>query len=261
MRLTKTQEEKFESMRDALQRRKPVLITGSSNGKTTLMHQALEVLGQRDERTGGYSSEPSHPEDFTIDYFTRIYFPSSDKITLTRIMKQVLQFAGEHVPVNTGEALVVQLFDKFMTACANENRMVTLAIDNAELLPAKAYVVLKALHEYRDVKKRRTIGTGLMIGGTLKQLKRMPYSFQVRCHEVALSRITADEISDLIEALYPGRFRLFSANSIKSIAKCKTTSEIRELIEHCITYQSQYKLRSIEYDLVEERMAGMSLAA
>jgi len=250
--LTKTQIESFRDAGEALQERKPVLLTGNSNGKTTILHSALEVLGQRDEKTGFYSTNPRHPEDRTIDFY-RVYLGYNSH--LPQVMKMVLAFSGRKPKRFAADA--VMQYDDFMREMSQKGRAVCLAVDNAELLPARAYTVLKALNEYHDPLTRKSIGAGLLIAGNITKLKKMPASFMLRAKEILVGRIGVDEITGLIEALYPHEIRWFGADAMKRIAVCNTTLQMKSVIERCVADRKRYRLTEIGRDMVEEKMSDL----
>jgi hypothetical protein len=252
MALTSSQIESFRLAGEALQERKPVLLTGNSNGKTTILHSALEVLGQRDERTGGYSSNPKHPEDRTID-FHRVYIPSY--ATVPSMMRQIMTFAK--IKPKGGAANVVMRFDEYMRDSAKNNRSVCLAVDNAEMLGPRAYTILKALHEYHDPISRKSIGTGLLIAGDITKLKRMPSSFMLRATEILVGKVGAQEIVELIDALHPGNSHWFDEGSIKRLIVCRTTLQMKSVIERCVADRKRYRLTQISPDLIEEKLADL----
>ncbi|HEY3874070.1 MAG TPA: hypothetical protein VGM92_01215 [Candidatus Kapabacteria bacterium] len=252
MALTTGQILSFEAAGEGIQEGKPVILTGKSNGKTTVLHTALEVLGQRDERTGGISTSPKHPEDKVIDFF-RVYFPPMPSLPNT--MRQVLAFAK--VRPKHCSADVVMQYDDFMRGMAKANRAVCLAVDNAELIPGRAYTVLKALNEYRDPLSRKTIGAGILIAGDITKLKNIPPSFLIRAKEVLIGKISEKEIVELIESLHPGQSQWFDRKAISQINLLRTTLQMKSVIDQTLYERRRYRLTNISEEAVAEKVLAL----
>lgn len=265
MQLTTSQQEQFATAQSALESGQPVLITGKSNGKTRLIHVALETLAQKVTRSSNGANVPEglylgrvrHSENKRIEFMTRAYLPTNN-ITVPGMMKQVLAAHGELVPHGIPGA--VKRFDEMVRSLADNGRMIALAIDNTELLSPKAFTVLKALNEYYDPARQRSVGVGLMLAATPKAMKRMPMSFLLRCAELRIGRVTNEEIAELIDALFPAKRHLFTPRAMQHLAKCETNLELRHVIERSIAEQSRYRLKEIDFDVVEEKIAATSYA-
>lgn len=269
MGLTRSQITQFRKVEEQIKARGIAWLTGGPNGKTKLLHQALEVLAGNDQRLvftpdgkvapQGYVSRRRHPEDAAIEYFPRIYF-SRQALTPQHVMRQVLTHAriehGNHT------AQVVQAFDSLLLQAAKENRVLSLAVDNAELLPGGAFTILKALNEYHDPRSRRPIGMGVMIAGDTTNKKfweRIPPSFRVRCHEVLMDKIAPEEMPELIEAMHPGQSHYFDRAGLIKLAGLNSLVEMKRAIDASLAERKEYKYSTIGADLVDSKITEVSL--
>ncbi len=238
-RLTATQREFLNETQQALLERGFVHLHAFSDGKTTTM----DVL-----RSAFEKSNRKHEENYTLEFYTHLDWKRSDKLTTSTIQRQILFQAGVDDPKNKWIHNAGQLWKAwkdFLERCEEKRIIPVIAIDNAEALCYRAYSVMKELNEYYHPKLKKRIGTAILFSGRYGEIKA-PHSILHYCTEIFMTRITANEIDELLQFHFNSYSKIFTQDAMEELAMCETTLEIHSTSRRAIQFKKLYNKRLID---------------
>ncbi len=251
MSLTPQQKLNVIEAHGALKSRGMVYFSGRQNGKTRAISRTLETVPVAEGRRTTLRAR--HKEDNDIEFVSGIFYGRSDKITPYSFMRTIIQTLGQK-PARGFWEITTQFSDMLWNDFERQQRVLCLSVDNAELLCARAYTILKYLNEIR--RERKDIGCAVMLAGEYGMMK-MPMPFLKRCTEIEVGRISAEDIAQLIETHWPGEASGFTKPAIERILyQSETTLEVRQNLSRVIA-----KRRAIDEEIVDVDIVNLALAA
>lgn len=254
-RLTPTQRRAFIEAQEALQNREIVFLRGSQNGRTLLANELQEVIAtERDGRT--MLRQRRHDEDRDIEFVTPI-FGRSDNVNHTFFMRQ---FVSRYRTAHAWGSFQLQLaFLGKLLELADDGVVPCLVIDNAELLPRRAFTLLKWLNEIRDNRKRRNVGFSILMAGNLANV---PLEFVKHSTELSIGRVSREEIAQLIEAHHPGKSLVFDEKALTRIGQLPKTLDMMRAVNKSLQLARRDRHETITASMVEETLVpNLSKAA
>jgi hypothetical protein len=230
-RLTPTQTKILARATDKLRQRRIVFFNGGPNGKTEI----LEVVRMR-SHVQPFKSK--HPEDFNLEILEDIRrFPRSEKVTTTYMQRLILSAYGEFT--NAGLVTVENKFGKLMLSLRDKQILPVLVADNIEVIPRRAYSVMKELNEY--IYNGIRCGISIALAGDMIH-SRMPLAFYQKSYEIDLAKISlTSDIAEILGHWFPEHARKFSQPVLEQFRRCSTTQGIIQAADKYIDWMLSNK--------------------
>jgi hypothetical protein len=241
MSLTPTQRRNALDIQDGLKSRGIIFINGRNDGKTRIFSRVIENKFTPEGPRVAMQQRARHPEDQDIVFVIDAVFPRADKITITGMKRQILAAFG--MSSMRMACHVETAFRELLVDHAKANKMICIAYDNAELIAAKGFTVLKHLNEIRY--DHKDVGVAILLSGEQSRMK-MPFAFYKRTVEIEVGRFNAaTDILALIDAKWPGMSGHFTPEALSAVQAHGTTLEMEAAARKAIR-----KMRSLRQDTV-----------
>ena len=223
-------------IRDALKIRQHVEIQGNPIATRKLLDDLIRY------ENGKAIILPLHPEDFTFHIMLNIGFPSSDKINIEGIMRQVLLEFGWPAERDIGR--VNFFFGRLMELLYFKRIVPVFLFEHPEVMKEKSFRMLEIISDYEIDRKRYGIPSILCLCGSPQySLSRSSLHIELK------GEITRDEIYGVIEEVSPGKSMLFDEEVITYLADEYFIPRIKVIIKELINYMRKLGLKKINYDL------------
>jgi hypothetical protein len=228
---------------EKIKNREMVYLAGGPNGKTMMVHYAIE---------SNRLVQAKHPEDNSIRFLKGLGYGRSDVMTIYSVMRQVLQ-ALSIKPAHGHWNLQKQFEDQLAERNA-KREVVCISCDNSDLLPARAYTIFKHLNELRVDQKN--VGCAVLVAGQFSKMK-MPIEFFYRCTELKIEKLYPADLATLIDMHWPGMSRSFDEKAIECILSNSNQSllEARRHLELVIRKKREYDMDKVTLPLVHRALA------
>lgn len=250
MQLTSSQIETFRKIEKALRARKIVLLTGESNGKTTILQEFLTRYSNPKRVAISLSTRPSLN---SLVLCCPVHFADACRTRPQQAMKQVLKALGidckrEHTQIQKAFILTMRQLER-------RGHLVAVLVDDCELLSSQALSALKIINEIRDPETLRSIGVSVLLSGNRTAYKAFGPNFLDRCVEVNLERLSKEELSDFAKSVSPDRTSRVSQETVEVLSRCQTTLQVKSILERAFEDQEELRLKptiqSLERHLVK----------
>jgi hypothetical protein len=233
----------LSQIQDALKNRQHIELSGQTIAVKKLLDELITF-------SGGKATIPArHEEDFSIQVLSNIAFPTSDKMTIEHLKRQVLQGFGW--PPNNQGVLVTFYFEKLLKELKNDRIIPVFLFENPEVMKAKAFKLLQILSEYKI--DRKPVGIPSILCSTQLASGENPLrytSFVVELH----GEVTEGEIIGIIEEVCPGKSSVFRSDVLSWFRGFHTAESMKARIKELIVYKEKLGLKSIDMDVVDQMM-------
>lgn len=249
-RPTATQATLMRDVIRSLQAREMCVISGREDGKTRMHYHVVDALGEYDSsRISNHIKLASkHRENPEVIVLPNITFQRTAIVTAPWLMRQILRHCGfmnvSHLPSYE----LKDRFNEFLLDLYSKNIVLSVAVDNAELLSARAFTVLKELNELMVDKKE--VGIASLIAGQVMRMK-CDIAFLRHSTEIQLAKIGQNEIRDLLAAHFPSELQHFTDKAVQRISQEQTLLEMIQFSKRLVETKRINKMRAIDEHVIE----------
>lgn len=239
----------------ALGERKMVMLKGREDGKTRVHYSIVGALGIYDIRTihkhlyphGDQIVVPSrHTEDPEVIILPGVRV-SGYTIDASKAQRRVMEHCGLGVARWCSQVELQTRWNKFLVDLYERNIVLSLAIDNAELLPGRAFGVIKELNEWQV--EKMDVGISAMFAGQTHRMKcdgahlRHMTEFQV-------GKIGVEEMLQMVQTHFPIEAPSFTRPVLERIAKEETVLDMIHLARRLVETKKENRLPKIDNDVL-----------
>ena len=231
----------LSQIQDALKNRQHVEIVGEMITQRNLLSELITF-----ER--GKAIIPArHEEDFSFQIIENIAFPTSDKMTIENLMRQVLQTFGWPPISNLG--FVQFCFGKLLKELTYDRVIPVILIEHPDVMRDKAYRMLQIISEYTIDRKPVGIPTIMCNPDKLEELTPIGHSgFVVRLR----GGITSEEVIGLIEEVAPGKSSCFDSTGIEWLHELSSPERMKAKAKELLAYMQTLGLTTIGIEMIRE---------
>lgn len=251
----KTQKQIRSEVEAGLRGREIVALWGKPNGKTHTFWQVW--LKYMIANEGKAEIKRNHDENFSVEILPNVK-PSGKQLRVESMKRQILESYGYRNARYMADFDVRKEFRKLLDRLYDARVIPCIAMDNAELMPERAYRILKELNEERTSKGKRG-GVAVLLSGEFSK-RKMPPNFWMHCTEINIGKVTAEEmqefIANLVGAHYAGGFK---APAIKRLLECSSSLEMRNLVVKAARDMSEGVLEDVGAEQLDEYSESDSL--
>lgn len=237
MQLTSSQIETFRKIEKGLLDRQIILLTGKSDGKSTIVQHAVQTYS-------GLSS----PTRGDIAFCLPVFFPVSHRSTPQQLMRQVLQGVG--INPAPGIRNTVNAFENLLYLLSKNSLVGCIAIDEFAL-SRQSFEAIKLINSYTTVSTSTCFGLAVLMSLRGKALERMPLGFRQRCLEVQLQRFTKKDVIQVCKKLIDTKLGLPSEEAIDTLTRCDSLLEVSNIICKALQDSQDLRLGHIDQTLIE----------
>jgi len=257
-KITRSQTVLKDAAEESLRERKMVYLAGQPNGKTSIMWKIIGELAVDDKGSLIERIAPRRAGDYEVMILPKVTLPRSDRMTIQFLQRQILQACGDPTAKTLPQYQLTDKYISLMEGLRARRVIACVAIDNAELLPEKAFTVLKAMHELQI--KGEKVGISVLIAGRYGKI-RMPGSFLQHCNEIQIGKISHDEeIRELIQTHFPTEVQNFSDPALRRITRhCETTLQVIRAARMAIAERRRLRDTEIDTETVDTVLSGIGL--
>lgn len=240
----------------SLQERQMTILTGREDGKTRVHYSVVGALGIYDQREiyrhiyphgeRPIVAKTQHSEDPDV-----IILPSvklhSQTINPQRAIRQIMGSCGVSVPHYLSADALDRRWNDLLIDLYSRNIILAIAVDNAELLPGKAFGVIKELNELQV--KKMDVGIAALIAG---QTHRMKCDLAFRRHSIEhqVGKITVEEMLQLVQTHFPIEAPSFTRPVLERISKEETVLDMIHLARRLVETKRENRLPKIDNDVL-----------
>jgi hypothetical protein len=250
-RITQSHRERMLEVIEEIRDRSNVYLEGKDNGKTRILQELREVSLVRDANGKVIARRP-HAESSDIEFISGIHWPVRDIATL-KVVRQIVAQCGRGYKREIHQ--VNMAFNGLLHDYHDQGKILCVVVDNAELLSAKCFDIMKELNELRDPKRRRQIGLTFVFAGQFARM-RAPMSFLNKCASVRVSRITKVEITELLQTSFPLYASSFDDKSVRRLAILESTGKIHKAARQAVMIMRRDRAKIISPSILEEALAA-----